>query len=500
MQLRSKDGSIAKIKTPDAETWHSLLVSPKKKTKSDSNEDDPQYASTNTHVLNWIPEQLVQVMEETDDNSVKDVVLSVDQELTQSFSENIRPHSGITDNNSETKYDESVEEQNDVHQASSSTDASTSYDIVEVIENDLHQIIGACPARIDLIHMLNGVKDLSVLTHKVLDIITAALIRERKSSEVLRKSWKKDKKIDLIRHVYNQARDPLVASKRKKNPPRLSSLCEQIIKSQKMPKSILNVVYATYIYDIEYQAWVSKLPQVPLPRLKEGNRDPLVQFWYSFPEQICDQFIGKGTNCSHNLTHLRVRSCTTCIAEVSNKAWISAAKSNETCLNSALAEDLIDKQSVPNARTNFCEEVEDWMAANGYKDASELTNLIRCWYDACDSPGISAEVRVESLLRMRNFLLRGVDFGKFPPPSRYINKIPVVSFEGILIDIDTKIQLHSLTGPYNIKSVGSLAAETTVGILQQLNPNSSVSIKARDVPALVSSVVELMTCRLNNER
>jgi hypothetical protein len=51
------------------------------------------------------------------------------------------------------------------------------------------------------------------------------------------------------------------------------------------------------------------------------------------------------------------------------------------------------------------------------------------------------------------------------------------------IDIDTKLQMHGMTNTYNIRSVGSLAAETTVGVLQTLNPNSQVSIKARDVPS-----------------
>ena len=68
------------------------------------------------------------------------------------------------------------------------------------------------------------------------------------------------------------------------------------------------------------------------------------------------------------------------------------------------------------------------------------------------------------------------------------------------IDIDTKIQMYGITGSYNIRSVGSLAAETTVGVLQSLSPVSQVSIKARDVPALMSTLVEVMTCKINTDR
>ena len=76
----------------------------------------------------------------------------------------------------------------------------------------------------------------------------------------------------------------------------------------------------------------------------------------------------------------------------------------------------------------------------------------------------------------------------------------MVTFEGMPIDIDSKIQLHTLTDKYSISPVGSLAAETTVGLLQTLYPTTQVSIKARDVPTLMSSVVEVMTCKSNSKR
>lgn len=94
----------------------------------------------------------------------------------------------------------------------------------------------------------------------------------------------------------------------------------------------------------------------------------------------------------------------------------------------------------------------------------------------------------------------GVDFSVFPPVGRYIKDIPIITYEGILMDIGTKLQIYTIVGPYNIRSVGSLAAETTVGILQSLYPNNQVSIKALDVPGLMSSVVEVMNCKLNPNR
>lgn len=76
----------------------------------------------------------------------------------------------------------------------------------------------------------------------------------------------------------------------------------------------------------------------------------------------------------------------------------------------------------------------------------------------------------------------------------------MVTFEGMLIDIESKIHMYTLIDKYNISSVGSLAAETTVGLLQTLYPTTKVSIKARDVPTLMSGAVEVMTCKSNSKR
>lgn len=101
---------------------------------------------------------------------------------------------------------------------------------------------------------------------------------------------------------------------------------------------------------------------------------------------------------------------------------------------------------------------------------------------------------------MRQFLLGDTDFELFPSKRWYINSVPVITFQGMCSDIDTKIQMYGMTGSYNVRSVGSLAVETTVGVLQSLSPVSQVSIKARNVPALVLSLVEVMTCKINTER
>jgi hypothetical protein len=287
---------------------------------------------------------------------------------------------------------------------------------------------------------------------------------------------------------------------RKKTVPKLSNLCVKKLRAKSYPKAVLNVAYASYLFTKRFVEWQQN--SVISTDVKIEGFEDEIPFWYSYPEihAKTGELLPKSIDCSHNLTHLRVRTCTTGIAGVTSEGWKACAKSNETNLNLALVDDVIDKQSVPNARTHFSLEVENWLRDNGYHKSANFTRLVRNWYDASDVPGISAIERVEKLLEMRSFLLDGVNFGSFPPPGRYIKSIPIVTYEGICIDIDTKLQLYGMTRGYNIRSVGSLAAETTVGLLQSLNPHSQVSIKAVDVPSLMAIVTEVMTCKVNLNR
>lgn len=117
-------------------------------------------------------------------------------------------------------------------------------------------------------------------------------------------------------------------------------------------------------------------------------------------------------------------------------------------LKTPLVEYLIDKQSVPNTRTNFSLDVEEWMVENEYTESAKLTRLIRQWYEASDQSGMRAIERVKHLMEMRQFVLEDVDFGIFPPFGRYIKGIPIVTFEEMLVDIDLKLQMYAIVGDW----------------------------------------------------
>jgi hypothetical protein len=561
--LQSKDLVVRKIKMPDTEILQRLIVSKKRTHGSekdiDANSNDTINAE-NTNTSEWIPEQLITVLQDSNDESVNQVVREIDESLERrdkTGRQDSRPGYGLDDTLDDTEVNGQSEGKSKLSNAGEESytsdqitleldsdmeittlseeqtlnqpeETNSEYIMEEYSELSSQSGMFAQEQNVQLYDYENLAKivfeslnesyitDITLeslismfrseqfmtLTHKMLDVVISGTLVATGSTEVLRKSWNKTKKSELLKRLLNGGIHPIAEKKttRRKNVPSLSSLCERVIRSKKMPKSILNTVYASCIFDSEYENWKKKMHSIPLPDILVKSGERSVPFWYSYPEKMNSDVVGKSIDCSHNLTHLRVRSCTTGIGSVTPEAWKRISKTNETKLNPALVEDLIDKQSVPNARTNFSEEVEECMRKYGYVEAASVTKIIRNWYEACDAPGIAAETRIKFLVEMRQFLLSDVSFCRFPPPTRYINKIPIVTFEGMLIDIDTKIQLHWLAGAYNIRSVGSLAAETTVGVLQQLNPVSSVSIKARDVPSVISNVVEVMTCRLNPKR
>jgi hypothetical protein len=345
-----------------------------------------------------------------------------------------------------------------------------------------------------------------LLTHAEMNSIYQVIEGNKlnKTSMPMRKSWTKSEKAALLNYLLGNTSNHLsqrqLKPSTKKSASCLKSLTLNVLKSRKIPKDILCTAYAQAVFPEKLRYWQT-LHSVP-EMVQIGDYDDENIQWFSVPESSkqSKSLLAKSVDCSHNFTHLRVRTSTTGILGVPADAWKACARSNETQLKISMVEDLLDKQSVPNARTHFSSSVEQWMMSHNYMEAAKLVQLIRNWYEASDSPEMPAVDRIRHLLAFRRRLLDQVNFGQFPPLTRYIKGIPVVTYEGILLDIDTKIQLHGICGPYNIRSVGSLAAETAVGLLQTLNQSSQVSIKAVDVPNMMSSAVQLMTCKLNPER
>ncbi|CAG2200367.1 unnamed protein product [Mytilus edulis] len=123
----------------------------------------------------------------------------------------------------------------------------------------------------------------------------------------------------------------------------------------------------------------------------------------------------------------------------------------------------------------------------GYLVEADFCRIFRNWYRAQDEAGISCTQRHEFEQELRHWLLNGVRFDVFPLEGRYVKDIPVILFEGLLLHIDRRSQLYTLTG-------GSYTARSSVFYIH----TSSARVYPVS-PMLQSNNDDIETCRLQSE-
>ena len=145
-------------------------------------------------------------------------------------------------------------------------------------------------------------------------------------------------------------------------------------------------------------------------------------------------------------------------------AFLEVSKSNNNILPRSSISPMIDKQSAELiAMKFFSKEVEERMveieklkefmeSQKDYADRKPVVKtsyFMKCiceWYETCDSRGLSLHTGIERLHALDKLLRQNVDFSSFPPPGRYIKGIPIVCYEGILLNNCSCIQIF-----FNIK-------------------------------------------------
>ena len=224
--------------------------------------------------------------------------------------------------------------------------------------------------------------------------------------------------------------------------------------------------------------------------------------WFSYPG-YSDELKHLEPKCldgEHLLVNARVKVCKDGMLGLQKEAWHQVAEVYPDVISKSLVVDLVDKQSAANAKRTFPVKVEEAMTKLGYENEAEFCRLIWHWYSAEDDPGIPALQRVRYRLDFKNFLLRDVDFGRFPTYGSYIKGIPKGMFEGVIQSIDTHLQLYALckNGTFNQRAISSLVNETFFGELAEIEPTRLSCPKAVNIPRLMaSSVTEIMHYRHN---
>ncbi|KAK3085103.1 hypothetical protein FSP39_024263 [Pinctada imbricata] len=294
------------------------------------------------------------------------------------------------------------------------------------------------------------------------------------------------------------------ARKLKKSPSKLSFITKAVLR--KIPKEIISSLYSENIFPERAKEWYGKSPFGEEIRIKgltgTGN-------WYSMPEYNVStgNYLLMILDSYHQICGARRLVCQNGIPlkGVKREAFAKVAlesESNGCQLSMAMVNDLIDKQNIAFACATFSEQVADALESIGEYSTAEFCRLIDMWYRADDDPGLSALDRCKYRLQLKEWLLDGISFYEFPPPGAYIKGIPVVLFEGLLTNIQRKIQLYAFykSGTYNVRSVGSLDIENFFGTFQDLDPKGTGVLRPDDIPAAISVSVELLDGKLDPNR
>jgi hypothetical protein len=191
--------------------------------------------------------------------------------------------------------------------------------------------------------------------------------------------------------------------------------------------------------------------------------------------------------------------------QISKEAWKQVAlnsSENGAGLSIAMVEDLVDAQSNGYARRTFSKDVEREMRRLSFDREADFCRDFRNWYLAEDEPGLSAEDRFQYRMRMRERRLSGVKFGVFRPPGLHVKGIPITMWEGLLTNIDRRLQMYSVAkgGTYNVRALGTLEAETLFSCFQAWDPKMTGVLRADDVPQVMETASFLHVMKTDSTR
>ena len=285
---------------------------------------------------------------------------------------------------------------------------------------------------------------------------------------------------------------------RRKSTMRLMDMASAVIR-QDVPVDVLRASLATWDFQIQHQKWIER-STVPLDY--ELPIAPYRFRAFSYPERNANRnsVEPRIIDPSHILTNLRIHATQKGFFGCNPQAFVRVSEKNNDVLNLSLLEKpLIDKQSVPFARRIFSRDVENLMRTNGDLREAEQTMNIRNWYDACNERALSVSTRLSHLVNMHHYLLSQYDCYSFPMTSSHVNGLPSLTFQGLIQNVSTRIQLYQLSAnkTYNQRAVSTLAVENLFSTLSSLADSTSGIPLAANIPRYVSRMTQLNSIKQN---
>ena len=213
------------------------------------------------------------------------------------------------------------------------------------------------------------------------------------------------------------------------------------------PKIYLQIVVAKCIAVSKMNQWERSSP-IPMNYIIDQGNDPsFSHLSYSFPNRssVRDNIEHRCIDPSHTLANMRSQISRHGYDFCSREAFIRVSETNHDVLPKSIIIDQLDRQSTWISKRFFSREVEAELNKNGDREEASFVHLVRDWYEACDERGIHIYVRLRSMEKFFRFLRGKVDWNDFPPPTKFIQGMPVQTYESIMQGISTRMQIFALS-------------------------------------------------------
>lgn len=301
--------------------------------------------------------------------------------------------------------------------------------------------------------------------------------------------WKNTSKIsENESSAVEQTLHPESRSKSKRRLRNAKSLWDlSLCVLRKVPKCVLNVIWACYTWPQEKQSWEDSATIAAENFVANFDSGP----WYGHIERYNGKLLPALVDPSHLLTNMRVKATSTGILNVSPAAFRRVAMDHPEIASRALIVDQLDKQSVDCAKRVFSEQMENEMIKNTDMAEAKFVRLIRQWYEAIDKPGMDVQERVTKMLNMRKWLLQDINFGQFPPLGSHVKGASAIWFDSMVHGIDVRLQMYAIVGTYNHRALGTLAVESFFSDLTDLDQNKLGCPKATHIPRMMATTTEI---------
>ena len=161
--------------------------------------------------------------------------------------------------------------------------------------------------------------------------------------------------------------------------------------------------------------------------------------------------------------------------------------------------EVLDQQNAELAKRLFSKRVQRIMERNGDLEEAKFVQLVRQWYKACDEHGLHPNIRVNHWIEMHKFLTSGIHFDDYPMGSTHIKGIPIITYEGLLQGISTRISLYNIsqTGTYNNRAISTLGIKSFFSTLSKADFTMTGCPKAMQIHKILPIMMDFQNHKHN---